>query len=153
MVQSMMIRCWKLSFLQGMLANHFSLINLSIYKSQKWVIINDSKTMSDQIEGMFTSITASMVDLIVIVILDIIFLFLAKESSEMNHNLWIINYYSSVLTNESYHRLSERKKVVHRSWSASNAARIWWFLLYEGFSLSCLSSMTSRWRYDDVIIT
>ena len=43
--------------------------------------------MSDQIEGMFTSITASMVDLIVIVILDIIFLFLAKECSEMNHNL------------------------------------------------------------------
>ena len=43
--------------------------------------------MSDQSEGMFTSITASMVDLIVIVILDIIFLFLAKEGSETNHNL------------------------------------------------------------------
>ena len=43
--------------------------------------------MSDQTKGMFTSITASMVDLIVIVILDIIFLFLAKESSEMIHNL------------------------------------------------------------------
>ena len=43
--------------------------------------------MSDQAKGMFTSITASLVDLIVIVILDIVFLFLAKESSSMNHNL------------------------------------------------------------------
>ena len=65
--------------------------------------------MNDQIEGMFTSITASMVDLIVIVILDVIFLFLAKESSEMNHSLWIIFYYSAVRTRESYDLFTERK--------------------------------------------
>ena len=52
--------------------------------------------MSDQAKGMFTSITASLVDLIVIVILDIVFLFLAKESSSMNHNLWLKNHYSAV---------------------------------------------------------
>ena len=109
--------------------------------------------MNDQIEGMFTSITASMVDLIVIVILDVIFLFLAKESSEMNHSLWIIFYYSAVRTRESYNLFTERKKWftdlevprTQQEYDDSYSIKV--------CSLSYWSTMELRWRQNDVKIT
>ena len=104
--------------------------------------------MSDQIKGMFTSITASMVDLIVIVILDIIFLFLAKETSEMNHNYesWIITHrcwlMSHTIDCQNVKSGSQILKCLERSKNTMIPTLSRFF--------HCLAHRL--WRHDDVII-